>query len=312
MNFGLFKLSWPYIALLTAHITWGVTFLISKLALQEIPPMSLAFSRFALALILLLPFILTAKQKVKIEVVDLPKLIGMAILMVTLNIALFYFGLERTTITSASVLTMTIPVLSVLGGWWFLKEKVYLANLLGIFLGLLGAVLVIGLPFIVVGLSPSLESLLGQFLIILASITWVTGAIISKNLMKKYSTLTLTTVLFAVGAGTFLIPALLEYFQNPLILTKVTYLGLGSIVFLAIAPSICAYFLFEWGLSKLGIIKADLFQYLEPLVATTLGIIVLGEGLRFSFMAGAILIGLGVYWATYKKELHKHNKAHRT
>lgn len=301
--------SWPYAAIITAHCLWGVNFIAAKFALQEFPPMTLAFLRFFLALILLSPFLLTEKRK--ITKADLPILIGIGLLMVTLNIGFFYEGLKRTTVMTASVLTLIIPILSVLGGWWFLKEKVYIVNLAGIILGLLGTILVVGLPFIVLGIQPTTESMLGNILIILASISWVAGAILSKGILQKYSTLTLTAVIFIVGMVTFALPALTEYLHNPAWYQQVTLLGLAGLAFITLASSVCAYFLFEWGLSKLGVIKADLFQYLEPVVATTLGVLILNEQLRFSFIIGAVIIILGVYWATLGKNQHRHHKAHR-
>ena len=56
--------SWPYVAIIVAHTIWGVNFLAAKFALQEFPPMTLAFLRFFLALILLSPFLLTEKRKI--------------------------------------------------------------------------------------------------------------------------------------------------------------------------------------------------------------------------------------------------------
>lgn len=311
MKSEIFKKSWPYTAVILAHTIWGINFLATKLTLQEFPPMSLAFLRFALAILLLLPFLL-AEKKIKIEKKDFAKLLGIGVLMSSLNIGLFYMGIERTTVTTASVLTMVIPILSILGGWIFLKEKIYVANILGTVMGLLGIVAVIGIPLIFLGVIISPQILLGNILIILASVAWVAGAILSKELCSKYSTLTITTVIFAVGAITFLIPALTEYLQNPGWIHQVTYFGILGLAFITIASSISAYFLFEWGVAKLGVAKADLFQYIEPVVAITLGVLVLNEQLRFSFIIGAILVGLGVYWGTLAKEYHKHHKAHRT
>lgn len=275
--------------------------------------MSLAFLRFALATLLLVPFLVVEKRQEKIALKDLPSLVGVGILMITLNITFFYAGLSRTSVTTASVLTMTIPTLSVIGGWLILREKIYVVNLVGIILGLAGATLVLGLPFTFLGFSTwSAQSFVGNLLIILASVSWVAGAIISKGVLQKYSTLTLTSIIFLVGTVTFFIPALTEYLHSPSWPSQLTYLGIFGLLYITVASSISAYFLFEWGLSKLGVVKADLFQYLEPVVAITLGILILNEGLRFSFIIGAILIGLGVYWSTLIKEHHKHHKMHRT
>ncbi len=311
MASDVFKKSWPYFAIVLAHTIWGINFVVAKLALQEFPPMSLAFLRFILAILFLLPFILTEKKKSKLAREDLPKLFAVGIFMVTLNIGLFYTGMQRTTVTSASVLTMVIPMLSVLAGWWFLREKIYTVNLIGIVLGLIGAILVIGVPYFALGLQPISNALIGNILIILASAAWVAGAGLSKGLLQKYSTLTVTSMIFLVGILSFAVPALTEYLKNPGWVHQVTYIGLFGLLFSAIASSVSAYFLFEWGLSKLGIVKADLFQYLEPLVAITLGVAILGEQMRFTFIIGAILVGLGSYWTTLAKESHKYHKAHR-
>lgn len=310
-NRNLVAVTWPYVAILAAHIIWGINFVVAKVTLQEVPPMSLAFIRFALATMLLTPFVLSERGTLNIHRKDLPQLIAIGALMSTLNIALFYLGLSKTTATTASILTMSIPVVSVLAAWWIFKEKIYTFNLFGILLGLAGATLVIGLPVYLLGTSLFSEALLGNLLIILASIAWVAGAILSKKMLQKYSTLTITTFVFIVGTITFALPAVLEYLKNPDWPFKITLLGIFGITYIAVLSSTSAYFLFEWGLSKLGVVKADLFQYLEPIIAVSLGILLLGEQIRFTFVIGALLIGLGVYWSTLAKEHHKHHKAHR-
>lgn len=304
--------TWAYLAIITAHSIWGVNFVVAKLTLAEIPPMSLAFMRFVLAISLLSPFLLTTKKPVKIKKEDLPRLAVIGVLMVTLNIAFFYAGLVRTTISSAATLTMTIPIISVLGGWWFLKEKIYTLNLIGITIGFLGSLLVIGLPSLFLGNHLSSQVLIGNFLIVLASICWVIGATISKKMLGKYSTLTVTAVIFLVGVLSFVVPAVNEFLQHPGWPGQVTIVGILGLLFISIASSICAYFLFEWGLSKLGVIKADLFQYIEPILATILGVLILNEQLKLPSILGIILIALGVYWSTWARPHHKHHKAHRT
>lgn len=311
MSSGIFTKTWPYAAIIIAHIIWGFTFVIAKLTLQEFPPMSLAFLRFVLATLLITPFLFIEKKKIDIQKEDLPWLFAIGVLMVTLNIAFFYTGLLRTNVTSASVLTMVIPVISVLLGWMLLKEKVYTVNLAGIALGLLGAILVIGLPTLFFGEQIPAQVVIGDILIILASISWVTGAVISRKMLKKYSSLVITTFMFGTGVITFFLPAVNEYLQNPGWPSQVTWLGIFGLLFIAIASSVCAYFLFEWGLAKIGVIQADLFHYIEPPIATTLAVLILNEQLQFSFIIGGLLIAIGVYWSTLLKTEHKHHRAHR-
>lgn len=342
MSPEILKKTWPYMAIILAHSIWGINFAVAKLTLQEIPPMTLAFLRFALASLLLLPFLIIAneapwtnlrkilpflpknnktdhsftdqgegKTQNLVDLKDLPKIIAVAVLSVTLTISFFLMGIEKTTIASASILSLIIPVASVIVGWTILREKVYVVNIFGVLAGLVGAITVLGIPLISIGAGLSSETMVGNVLIILSALTWVTGALFSKQLLQKYSTLTITSMIFFIGAVTFAVPAINEYIQNPSWIQNVTPFGIFGIFFMTLASSISAFFLFEWGMDQIGIIKADLFQYLEPLIAISLGIILLGEQLRFSYVIGSILIALGVYWSTLAKTHHKHSKAHR-
>lgn len=301
----------PFIALILSHSIWGGNFVVAKITLQEFPPFTLAFLRFGLASLLLTPFLLAETKKIKIKPEHLPHLIAVGIFIITLNIAFFFAGITRTTAINASVLTLIIPMMAVLMGWIFLKEKIYRVNLFGIVLGLIGALVVIGLPQILSG-DFSSEVIMGNILIILASIVFVVGAVISKKMLQKYPSLIVTTIAFLVGAVTFFLPALNEYLKDPLWPEQVTMLGLLGLVYMTLLSSISAYFLFEWGLAKVGVIKADLFQYIEPLIATTLAILILGEIISIEFIAGAILIAAGVYFGTLGKEVHhRRHKPHR-
>lgn len=308
----------PIIALLIAHAIWGINFVVAKVTLQEFPVYTLAFLRFALASLLLAPFFwaentknLPQGKKFKIDKKDLPRLVAIGIFIITINITFFFLGMERTTAISASVLTLIVPIVSVIIGWAFLKEKVFTVNLLGIFLGLIGALAVIGLPQIILG-NFSAETMLGNLFIIIASISFVIGASLSRKMLKIYPSMIVTAFAFLVGVVTFFIPTILEYIDNPSWPYQVTLLGILGLTYMTLLSSISAYFLFEWGLSKTSLLDADLFQYLEPFLASGLAVLVLGERVSFSFVIGAVLIALGVYWGTLGKESHhRHQKTHR-
>lgn len=317
MSSRIFKTPLPYLALFLAHLIWGANFVVAKVTLQEFPPMSLAFLRFALASLFLAPFFYAYTRKgsprhVKIEKQDLPKLIAIGVLIITLNITFFFEGIKRTSAIDASVLTLIIPILSILTGWWFLKEKVYLINLGGILLGFLGALVIVGVPQLITG-GISATMVLGNILIILASVSWVFGALISKGILKKYPSMVVTAIAFIVGTITFILPASLEYLQNPTWPSQITILGLLGLVYMTLLSSISAYFLFEWGLAKTSVGIADLFQYIEPFIATFLAVTILSEKLSPTFLTGSALIGVGVYLGTLAKEAHhRHHKFHRT
>ncbi|OGE31683.1 hypothetical protein A2631_00870 [Candidatus Daviesbacteria bacterium RIFCSPHIGHO2_01_FULL_44_29] len=295
-----------FIALFLAHLIWGANFVVAKVTLQEIPVMSLAFLRFSLASIFLIPFLWIERRQLKMQLKDLPRLCVAGVLMITFHIYLFYEGLSRTTALNASALTLVVPILSMLCGWWFLKEKVFWINILGTVLGLIGGVVILGLPLLFTS-GFNIESTLGNLLIILSGIVFVAGATIARPLLARYHFIVVTIGTFLVGVVTFAGPATLDYLQNPLWVYKVTVLGGLGFLYITILSTISAFFMFQWGLEKIGLAKASLFSYIDPVVATLLAVPFLQERVSFSFVVGTCLIILGVYWGTLGKEQH-HNQ----
>src|SRR5690349_21336677 len=136
MRFGKFTIALPFLAIFVAHLIWGANFVVVKLALNEFPIMTLAFLRFALAIFLIFPFLFKLKAgQTKIKLEHIPKLLFVGFLLTTVNISLFFEGLARTEAIDSAVLHLLIPMLSLLVGWWFLKEKVYWINIVGIVFG---------------------------------------------------------------------------------------------------------------------------------------------------------------------------------
>jgi drug/metabolite transporter (DMT)-like permease len=313
MRSRILKSPLPYLALIIAHTIWGANFAVAKLTLREFPVMSLGFLRFAFACILLIPFLLAENRKVRIRVEHLPKLVLIGLSLVTFNIVFFYLGLLNSTAINASALQLIIPLLSIVGCWIFLREKIYRINLFGILLGFVGTLIIIGLPLIFIG-DLSGKTLLGNFLLILSSISFVIGAIMSRKMLKFYPPLVITTIAFLVGMLSFLLPAVNDYLVDPAWVNKVTVLGVLGLLYISILSSVSAYFLFQWALERVGVIQANIFQYFEPAIAVAIAVPFLGERISFSFIVGTVLVILGVYWGTLGKpeHHHPHHKHHRT
>ncbi len=314
MNSEILKKPVFYLAIIAAHAIWGGNYVFAKITLEEIPVMSLGFLRYGLASLLIIPFLLSLEGKdKKIRIDHLPKLVFGALLIACINIAFFYMGLKRTTAIDASVLELSIPVISVIAGWWFLKEKIYSANLVGIIISLLGALSVIGIPLLFFG-NFSSKQLSGNLLILASSVSFVIGSMIFKSMLKTYKPVVLTAVTFLIATVAFALPAFMEYLQNPGWILKVSILGIFGLIYITVLSSICAYFLLLWGLNRIPLSHANMIQYLEPAVAATLAVPLLGERISFSFIIGTCLIILGVYWGTLGKDEHHHirHKHHRS
>lgn len=302
----IFKTPLPYLALFLAHLLWGANYVVAKVTLHEIPVMSLSFLRFGMACLLISPFLLNLDPKMKrVKYSHLPRLIIASLLLGTINITFFYLGITKTLAINASVLNLIVPILSVMGAWWFLKEKIFSINLVGIILSLLGTAAVIGLPLFFTSSFSGVE-LFGNLLLILSGIAFVAGALLIKPMFKEYSPLSITAFTFLTATVAFFIPAVFEYIANPNWIGQVSIVGILGILYIAILSTVVAYFLMMWGYSKIELSHAVIIQYVEPAVAASLAIPILGERISYSFIVGFCMIALGVYWGTLGKQDHHH------
>ncbi len=302
----IFKTPFPYIALLLAHLLWGANYVVAKIVLHEVPVMSLSFLRFGLACLLISPFLINLEPKMKkVQYAHIPRLIIASLLLGTINITFFYLGISKTLAINASVLNLIVPILSVLGAWWFLKEKIYSINLIGIILAVLGTAAVIGLPLLLTSNFSGVE-MFGNLLLILGGISFVAGALIIKPMFKEYSPLSITAFTFLTATVAFFIPAVLEYIANPDWISQVGIVSMLGILYIAVLSTVVAYFLMMWSYSKIELSHAVIIQYVEPAVAASLAIPLLGERISYSFIVGFCMIALGVYWGTLGRTEHHH------
>lgn len=278
-----------FAALTLASIIWGINSPIMKIALTVTPVFVLAFLRFFLASFLLL----FTKPEFSIEKKDIAKIVLASWLGVTLNIYLFFKGLTLTSAINAGVIISSVPLFTLLFSAIFLKEKVEKNMIYGSLLGFLGIVIILFQPIFSQGFSGNLA---GNFLLLLAALTWVGYEIITKDLFKKYSPATVTFYSFVIGSVTFLPFAFSDIINVlPVILYDSRFVI--GLFFGVVFASTLAYYFWQWGLSKIEATRVGFFLYLDPIVATIASVIILNESVSMTFIAGALCIFIGLYIA---------------
>ena len=105
MQLGKIRLA--VLALILANIIWGASFPIYKWSLEIIPPFSFAFFRFFIGALIILPLVL---KSLKIEKEDIPKLILVSIVSVTIQIPLLFFGLKLSPSINAPIIISSGPI----------------------------------------------------------------------------------------------------------------------------------------------------------------------------------------------------------
>lgn len=283
-----FRLQEPVLALIVANFIWGAASPIFKWSLTNIEPFTLAFLRFLIATIIILPFVL---KNLGFEKKDAGKMLLMAFFGTTINISFFFLALQKTSSINAPIIASAGPIFLFLGSTMFLKEKLKAKTIAGGIIGFLGVLVIVLLPIIEKGLD---KSFLGNVYLIVATIAAVIHTILIKELAKKYKALTLVFWTFFIATVTFF-PLFFWEVQNHGLLTNLDYKGIIGILFGGVLSSAVAYYLFYYAIEKMNVADVGVFAYMDPVVAILIAAPLLGELPDALFVMGTFLIFFGIY-----------------
>lgn len=292
---GLFDQAW--LLMLLPPLFWASNSVLGRAVAGEVPPIGLAFWRWTLGMLLVLPFAWRHLRR------DLPALRAqwkIVALLSGLGIAVFntflYIGLHSTTALNAVMMQSSMPVLIVLMSLAFFGDRVSPLQALGILISLAGACTLIarGDPAVLLGLQLNAGDL------------WVLAAVLGyaayTALLRRRPAvhgLSFIVATFAGGALMLLPFYLWEGFRGqpmPLSLTAV-----GSVVYVALFPSILAYLCFNRSVTLVGANTVGLTIHLIPVFGSLLALLFLGEQPHLYHAVGIGLIAVGIVLASRKK-----------
>jgi len=281
----------------SAAIIWGATAPIMKLTLAQIPLFSLAFIRMILAASILAIFI---RHQLKINKKDWLIFCQCAIFGVSLNLALFFFGLKLTQAINASFLVASVPIFTILAAHFLLKEKITTRLIFAATIALFGIIIIIGKPYTPLEKTATI----GNILLLLAGLSWVIHEIVAKKLLKIYDGGVVAFYSMAIGAATFAPFALWEFWKDPTWVSGVNTQGFAGLLYGILFASLLAYWAWQKGLAQIPAGQASFFFYLDPISGVILAIILLGEKITPQLLAGGAAVAIGVILAEHHRKIH--------
>ncbi len=290
-----------FLAFIVANIIWGAAAPIFKLALQNIPPFSLAFWRFFLGSLILLAML---RKKAYISLkskTDTTILVWYALLGITINILFFFWGLQRTYAINSPVISSSAPILTMLFALLFLHERFVLRKFLGMVLGTIGILTIILEPLLEKGVDGSIT---GNVFLVIATVAAVGQTITGKKIVEKYDPVALTFWSFVIGSASFLPLAIYDVVKTPLLYQMLDWRGVFGIAYGAIFSSTVGYTLFAWALARVSATDSSMFTYIDPVAGTILSYFLLHEPITAPFLAGSVFIFGGILVA--EGRLHYH------
>ncbi len=281
------------VAIILSSLLGGATVPLSKLGLQEFPPLSFAFIRFLLSAMLILPFILKYKRGF---LGNFQKLLPLS-LLATINIIFFILGIKTTTATSGILLYAAVPVLAGLLGYILFRHKLPSYQLIGLILGFIGVFVIVFLPILEKG-NPFSGDLLGNLLIAVGVITWSFYMVLSRKTLLTFSPFVMTAVFIFLTALALFPLFIFESLTNTLWFKNVTLTGVFSLIYVATISTILTYFLGQYAIKHGGIVFASMTFYLVPVVGYIFSFLLLGELLTLGLVLGGVLALIGVFLVT--------------
>ena len=272
-------------------LSWGISFVVIKTTMNEIPPLTLAFLRFFIATLLVGPIFLRLAPLPKIAKGDRLPLFLLGFSGVTCYFAFENTGLQSTSASHGALIIATIPLCTEL--FDIARQRQILRPMLIIasLTALLGIFLLVG------DSTGGAASLTGDLLIFGAVFSWVAYNRFVLRLMTSYPQMFLTLAIMVIGAVTLLPGALYEWFTAPYPWPSLNaWLGVG---FLTVFCSILGYHCWNQAIVHLGLSMTNNLLYLLPLLGVSSGIVFLDEPLTANVLWGSLLIIGGVAWGQY-------------
>lgn len=281
--------------LLAPPLFWAGNAVVGRAVVGEFPPLALSFARWALAFAVLLPFawrgLPQALRKIR---GDWPMMTLISGLGVGCYNSLQYLALQTSTAVNATLIGASGPVAALLTGAAFFAKPVQRGQWLGAALSLLGVLLVIarGDPMNLARLH--LDR--GDLIMLAATFTWAVYTWLLRTRRPDVPAAPFLALQIALGALMILPFAIVEYCWTGRLPAPTTG-NLWALLYVAIFPSLVAYFFWDRGVARAGAVLPMYFVNLTPVFTGVLSYLTLGESIGLHHVLGGALIIAGIHLA---------------
>ena len=288
MDLKMGRTEWGLLILLS--VIWGGSFFVSKIALAEIPPFTLVFSRVFLAAGTLYFIIRITGQKLGLSLPLIGVFFGMGLLNNLIPFSLIFYGQTQIASGLASILNATTPIFTVIVAHALTRdEKINPAKLGGIVLGILGVAIMLWKDM-TGGFNLSVLAMLAC---LGAALSYAFASVYGRKL-RAMDVSPLVGAFGQVSATTVMMLPIMIVIDQPWTLAVPSLPTIGAILMLGLLCTALAYVIFFRILARGGATNISLVALLIPVSAVLLGVIFLGERLSWAHFCGMGLIGLGL------------------
>ena len=287
----------PYLLLTLTALFWSGNMVIGRGIRGDIPPFTLAFGRWLIAFLLVLPFALPhLRTQWPLLKARWGTLVVLGLLGVGGYNTIAYVALQYTVATNALLLNSFIPIATIAISWAFMGKHLRWLEITGVAVSLIGVITIVarGDPAVLAHLDLNI----GDVWMLVAVVVWALYTVgLSKRPAGVHPMLMLAAFT-AVGLAAQIPFWLWEMASGRFM--RINPGSLAALAYVGILPSFVGYIFYNRGVAEVGPSKASLFIHLMPVFGTLLSLLFLGEIPQGFHYAGIALIFTGIF-LTMKK-----------
>jgi drug/metabolite transporter (DMT)-like permease len=281
-------------------LLWGTTWIFIKIGLADLPPITFASARFLLAVILLAPLIVLGKLPLPRTAREWKLIALTGVLQFSFNYSAVFWSEQYITSGLAAVLQATITVFGLLLAWIFLpSERITKLKVLAVCLGIVGVAVI----FLDQLRIDNIMAFAGSAAIVVGAFAAAQASILIKSKGGSLHPASLVWSQMVCG-----LPAIVTYALiaegNPLS-HNWGWRAILCVLYLTIAGTIAAFWLYYWLLSRIESTKAMMISLVTPLIAVVIGNLILGETLPPQTVAGGLLIMTSIGLIVFRRRIKR-------
>jgi drug/metabolite transporter (DMT)-like permease len=280
---------------LAAASIWGGMYVVSKVVMGVIPPFTLLAIRLVMGAAVLGIVIYFRKDKAEITKDFFWKSALVGFVGYGVSLGFQFVGTNLSTASNGSLVTSATPAFVLLFAPFLLGERSTVRGIIALLVSTLGVVAVIDPRN--AELSPTL--FWGNMSLLAAALTWALYSVLVRKVSKTGDLLTSSTIMLLGGVPSSLLFGMWEAQTRGV--GEITWGIIGGVLFLGIISTALAMFMWNYAFAELPASVASLTFFAQPVVGTLLGWFFLAEKITPLFLAGGVLIGIGILIATSEK-----------
>lgn len=281
-------------------LLWSTIEVVSKVIQDDIPPLCIAFLRFFIGGIFLLPLVFGYRKKIDLKGLgwkDGVQFVLVSFLGISATFILYHKALIWIDASAVATLVSMVPLFVAPISIYYLKERLGVISLVGLTLGALGI-------FILYQSEESgYNSLIGSLIMILAVFCFSVYTVLMKPINKRTDP-KVTTSLSLILGSLMMIPFLI-FEGEPLVVSNISWQSAAGILYLSIFTVGLAYLFYFMSLEKLIISKGSSLLYLKPATASLIAWVFIDEYISPIRIASIVVVSLSVYFTVKEDQVKR-------